>query len=483
MNSLHFTISKYILSGILLVALVTGVIIDRFTRQQFNSQFNKTLQNQAWTLATLTDQKNGKITFNFTDTMMPEFGISARSEYFQLWSGNGDLLQKSHSLANTELPFLNIAMGDTVIQDIELPDGKQGRFVAIHFTPQSEDDSENRPFEHSSNSPLQPPQTVILMIVKNRSELIHKLLINRVVIIVSFISMLLISYLIIHIATKKGLSPLTALSTQVQNIDDQTLDTQIQPDKMYSELSAITLQLNYLFNRLNASFTREKRFSANVSHELRTPIAELLTLSEVAGSQLNDPQKTSLFFDDVKDIAQNMSSIVDNMLTMAQSEPGGVNREYSVFNLNECIQSAIRQAESINKNNLKIEWDQTAFQTIRIYNDEAKFSQILINIFSNAFKYACKNSVIRIKPVLQDQLLSLSVSNNTFDLQIDDLEHLTESFWRKDVARTAGKNSGLGLTLVKILCQVLDIKLDFSLTDDGLYTVSLGNLSAHKYNI
>ena len=485
MPSIHFIITKYILTGIFLVAMVTGFVIDKFTRQQFNSHFNKTLEHKAWTLATLTDQKYGNVEFDFADEMMPEFGDIENPEFFQLWLGNGEMLERSHSLLENDLPFLNVILGDTVFQDVELPDGQPGRLVAIHFTPQLDDDEEENQVIENLTQVVEShlSQTVTLILAKNRTGLIQHLLINRVVIVISFISMLLLSYLIIHYATKKGLSPLTALSSQVQNIDDQSLDTEIDTHKMFSELTAITLQLNHLFSRLNAAFKREKRFSSNVSHELRTPIAELLILSDVAKSCVDNPDMTKQFFNDTKDIALNMNQIVETMLTLAQSETTKVTKKLTVFNLNECIKSSIKRVEFINKNKLKIEWNCLTSNSIQVYSDWEKFAQILSNIIINAYKYGGNGRRIYISSTQKGQFLSLSISNYSKDLDVVDLQHLTEYFWRKDEARTGGKNTGLGLTLVEMLCQVLNILLTFELNEEQFFTVTLNNISSLQYNI
>ena len=98
MSSIQSNITQYILAGIFIVATVTGIIIDEFTHQQFNTQFNNTLESKAWSLATLIDQENGMVEFDFADEMMPEFEPSENSEYFELWQGNGKILERSHSL-------------------------------------------------------------------------------------------------------------------------------------------------------------------------------------------------------------------------------------------------------------------------------------------------------------------------------------------------------------------------------------------------
>lgn len=486
MPSIQSIISRYILTGIFLVAAVTGIIIDEFTKQQFNTQFNNTLKNKAWALATLNDQKHGQVEFEFADEMMPEFESAINTEYFQLWLSNGELLERSHSLIDKDLPFPKIALGDTIFQNIELPNNQPGRLVAIHFTPQIDDDDDDDVAGQKVDIPegvsQQPLQTVTLVLAMNRTDLINNLALNRRVILLSFLSMLLISYLIIRVAIKRGLSPLRAISDQVQNIDDHSLETELDTNNMHSELSAITVQLNHLFSRLNTAFNREKRFSSNVAHELRTPIAELMTLSDVGKNCINNPEMTEQFFTDTKDIAHNMNQIVETMLTLAKSEMGEVKKNMSVFNLHECIKTSIIRANLNGKESSDVEWDRIGSNYIQVFSDWDKLIQILANLITNAYKYSQPENKVNIESNINGKLLSISISNLTSELLKDDLDHLTDYFWRKDDARTGGKDTGLGLTLVAMLCQILNISLSFELNDNQLFTVTLGNLSVRFYN-
>ncbi len=480
MSSIQSNITQYILAGIFIVATVTGIIIDEFTHQQFNTQFNNTLESKAWSLATLIDQENGLVEFDFADEMMPEFEPSENSEYFELWQGNGKILERSHSLNDSDLPFVKINQGESVFLDFDLPDGQPARLIAIHFTPQvdlEEEDSVLQMTVQSANhldSEL-ALQTVTLVLARKRDKLNDDLVLNRIVIVLSLMSMLIVSYLIIRFAVKKGLSPLTTLSDEVKLIDDHSLDTELGQHNMASELTLITMQLNHLLSRLNAAFLREKRFSSNVSHELRAPIAELMTLSEVGKSCIDNPEMILQFFQDTQDIAQNMNLLVETLLTLAHSEPGRVNTNMTVFNLHECIQKSINRIRLNNKDCADIDWQCATDNLPQIFSDWDKLEQILNNLITNACKYGQRGSSIIIRTKMQGQQLSCSISNLTADLEKADLEHLTEYFWRKDEARSGGKNSGLGLTLVAILCDVLKISVSFELDVNQRFTVTLSN--------
>ena len=479
MPSIETSITKYLLTGVLLVASVAGFIIDRFIHQQFNAQFNKTLEIKAWTLATLNDQKFGKVEFDFADEMMPEFEAVENPEYFQLWLDNGDMLERSRSLGDSDLPWVSVKLGETLFQDIQLASGQPGRLVAIHFTPQLDDDDEDEAEEHRQiieYNQIHPLKTVTLMLARSRVDLIENLYLNRAVIALSIISMLLLISLVIRYAIKKGLSPLKVLSEQVQNIDDQSLDTKLNTQGVQTELSLITSQLNNLLERLNEAFLREKRFSSNVAHELRTPIAELMALSDVGKACVDSPDLVLQFFDDAKHISQNMSLLVETLLSLAHSESDKVRINNTAFNLHESIQSCVKRVDSGICKDAVIEWESQTDKLLQIYCDWDKWNQIINNLVFNACKYCSPGCTVSIRSSIKGALVSLSISNPTEDLEREDLAHLSEYFWRKDAARSGGTHVGLGLTLVATLCQLLGIRLSFELSEDKLFTVTLDNI-------
>jgi signal transduction histidine kinase len=79
-----------------------------------------------------------------------------------------------------------------------------------------------------------------------------------------------------------GLSPLNQLANQAASITADSLATRFPTEIWPGELTPISSRLNDLLERLEQSFERERRFSADLAHELRTPIAELRSLAELA---------------------------------------------------------------------------------------------------------------------------------------------------------------------------------------------------------
>src|SRR5262249_29966560 len=84
-----------------------------------------------------------------------------------------------------------------------------------------------------------------------------------------------------------------------------------------AELAAPVRTLNELLARLDASFAREREFTANVSHELRTPLAGLRTLLEVSARAPRPDDLAAALA-----IVVQMCNVVENLLMLARVDAG-----------------------------------------------------------------------------------------------------------------------------------------------------------------
>ncbi|MEM0969815.1 MAG: ATP-binding protein, partial [Verrucomicrobiota bacterium] len=229
-------------------------------------------------------------------------------------------------------------------------------------------------------------------------------------------------------------------------------------------------RLNQLIERLEASFTRERRFSADLAHELRTPIAELKTLSEVAlkwPDQAGDKthQETLL-------IAQDLESVVVTLLTLARWESGDHPIKWEPMILATLLRDSWAPFEAkAEDRGLVIQWDLGQDEATSPYRtDPAILRHILTNLFSNAVEYAPSQTIINVHQSEHE----LIVTNQAPHLTEDDLAHLFDRHWRADPARTSSDtpHTGLGLALAKACADALGTPLKAQL-HEGLLSFRL----------
>lgn len=267
---------------------------------------------------------------------------------------------------------------------------------------------------------------------------------------------------------RRGLFPLDELGRKAAEIDAHSLSTRFEEDSMPRELQPISGRLNQLMERLQNSFERERRFSADLAHEIRTPIAEISAMAEAA--MLHPDKCPPDQFEKILTSARDMHAIVENLLDLARWEQGAAEwstEEVSLATtIEDCWQPFQLAAES---RDLKVELQVSPDGTIQ--TNPVLFRQILTNLFSNAVEYSPEGGLVRIesRSLEESDAPLFSVSNTADQIDADQVPHLFERFWRADSARSGSGHSGLGLSVARACANSLSLELSASLDNKLLH--------------
>lgn len=203
-------------------------------------------------------------------------------------------------------------------------------------------------------------------------------------------------------------------------------------------------------------------FFTNVSHELRTPLTLIINpaedLMQAVEPQTEARQKAEL----VHKQANKLLSLVNQLMDLRKIESGNMKVQLQ----NADIIAFIREIFLIFKikaDELNIRYTLDVFREEAVVSfDPAKLEIILTNLLSNAFKYTPEGGEVKLSVKRQDKgQLLIRVTDNGPGMRAEDLKHIFEPFYqvvRKDRPKAPG--TGIGLSLVKELVQVLDGKID-----------------------
>ncbi len=417
---------------------------------------------------------------------------------FQIWKPDGTTILKSPNLgeANLEKPA-NLQPGSPQYFPMTGKDGEQMRAMAIMFRPKGfgfarlrgNDPAGRRPGPPPpQNAPGRrpggpPPQDAprfhhLTAIVTTDAGPMHQTLANLLLGITGIgIIAALGSVGLIHLALKSGLKPLDKLGSKVALIDASSLDGRFSSNDMPGELTPICSRLNALMERLEESFEREKRFSADLAHELRTPIAELRMMSEVAlrwPEQANTDQARETL-----EIAEQMQGIIESLLTLGRYENGQAEIQPEPVDISSLGRSCWKPfAERAAEKNIKVNLDIPDTQTLE--SDPKLLRLIFTNLFSNATEYTPDGGVIDITGSSGMNGMVLRVSNTVSGIGPESVSHLFERFWRQDNARTDHNHSGLGLCLARTCSRALSLDLQAGLDQENRIVFNLKRADEEK---
>ena len=88
---------------------------------------------------------------------------------------------------------------------------------------------------------------------------------------------------------------------------------------------------------------------------------------------------------------------------------------------------------------------------------------MLKNLFSNAVDHADEGGVIHCRLQTSSPEFQLQITNTQTSLTEQDLPHIFEPFWSKDASRSDSRHCGLGLSLLKVYAETLNLRLDVNL--------------------
>ena len=227
---------------------------------------------------------------------------------------------------------------------------------------------------------------------------------------------------------------------------------------MLSNLNDYATRLrNFNEERVVAANNAKSNFLANMSHEIRTPMNAIIGMDEMIIRESKD-SRISKYAMDIRSASKTLLSIINDILDLSKIESGKmeiVPVEYdsaSVFN--DIANMTMKKAEDKG-----LAYDLIVDEKIpsRLFGDEIRIRQIMLNIINNAIKYTEKGSVrITVSYDSDIEMLFISVSDTGIGIKPEDIDKLYNSFQRLEETKNRNiEGTGLGLNITKQLAEMM----------------------------
>jgi PAS domain S-box-containing protein len=222
-----------------------------------------------------------------------------------------------------------------------------------------------------------------------------------------------------------------------------------------------TLELTHALEKEKELNEMKSRFVSMASHEFRTPLSAILSSTSLIEHYLSPEQeeKRKKHVERIKSSVKNLTSILDDFLSLEKLEQGKVESHNSEFNLKEFIEDAIEEMEGMSKKKQQeINFDYDGPE--EVYQDKKILRNVLLNLLSNAIKYSPEGKSVYVSAQIINEQVTFKVKDEGIGIPLEAQKNLFDKFFR---ARNAVniQGTGLGLNIVKRYVELLDGTISF----------------------
>lgn len=292
--------------------------------------------------------------------------------------------------------------------------------------------------------------TIIMLLIAFKAEpsLIFSIIFINCII---FLSIILIDYF----RKKKFYSNLL---NNIENLDKKYLILEMIEKPEFYE-GKIFYELLYEINKSMIENVKEYSLSINEFkeyvemwiHEVKIPISSLVLLNHNHKNELSKKYEEQI---------RRLDNYIDQILYYVRSE--NVEKDYIIkeTSISSVIKSvALKNKDDLIENNIELD--------VKV-NDEnvltdSKWLEFMLNqIINNSIKYRNqdKKACIKITTEKIDDKVILSIYDNGIGIKKSDLPQIFNKSYTGDNGRKVAKSTGMGLYIVKNLCEKLGHKLD-----------------------
>jgi len=297
----------------------------------------------------------------------------------------------------------------------------------------------------------------------------RKLLFLRYTLIVSYIFFTCICWVLTSFMVKKAMNPLGLFHQKIKNINENNLDTRIASKSNKDEIDLIANEFNFMMDRIEISYQKQKEFTAHASHELRTPLSRITAQIE---NTIADPAtsiKGKTFLTTILSDVNHLTELISSLLILSKIDNNKSNENNEVQRMDEILFSVI---ENLKRSfpefviSFEIEESENLDTALEVHGKKNLLEIALMNVLKNACVYS-DNKQASVKISTNENQLVISVFNIGKTLSETEQKNLFQPFMRGENSKgTSG--FGLGLCIVNRILMLHKSSITYSIPEENI---------------
>nr|SBO96772.1 putative two component sensor kinase [Nonomuraea gerenzanensis] len=296
--------------------------------------------------------------------------------------------------------------------------------------------------------------------------------------LVALAVMAAVSVLMGNVIADRVLRPLRTITTATRRISADNLHERLAVPGPADEVKDLADTIDGLLERLEASFTAQRRFVANASHELRTPLSIMRASVDVALAKPEPvPPQTVALADRLHTQLDRVDHLLEGLLVLARAQHGPL-ADASALSLGDLVSRALTaRAADLTARNLTLH-DGELQPAARTQGSRTLLSRMVDNVIDNAIVHNQDGGWIRVTTSGDDATVRLIVETGGPVLDPAHVARLGRPFQRLADRTGPVAGSGLGLSIVTAIVCAHDGRLSLSARPEGGLRVTVSLPSA-----
>lgn len=230
--------------------------------------------------------------------------------------------------------------------------------------------------------------------------------------------------------------------------------------------------------RARAGSEAKSNFLANMSHEIRTPINAILGMNEMILRESKNETVVN-YARDIETASMGLLSLINNILDFSKIEAGNMEIVPVDYDLSSLLNDVINMVKiQMEQKNLIFNLEVDEELPERLYGDEMRIRQIILNVLYNVIKNTDKGSIsLSVRGIFSSDhsiRLVFEIRDTGNGISDEDLNNMKLSFEHQSMASgTNVDGTGLGLAIANNLLTLMDgtFKMENEPDDDSVFRI------------